>query len=138
MIGRRPKRSDKTPSSGEKKNGISAKTAANRPLNFAVAVITPPRKSRMSFGKTGMIKPIARTSRVTVTKMKMTAAWRFLIRSTTVEAAITAAIMVIPLSYPSPKTEVREDKIHGSDLFSKAEIAQGEVVVVNGGHIDGR
>jgi hypothetical protein len=31
----------------------------------------------MSFGKTGMIKPIARMSSVTVTKMKMMAAWRF-------------------------------------------------------------
>src|SRR5260370_32298976 len=67
--------------------------------------------------------------------MKMTAAWRFLIRSTTVEAAVTAAIMMITLSYCSPKTEVRESKIHGRGLFAKADIAQGEVVVVKGGHI---
>jgi hypothetical protein len=39
-----------------------------------------------------MIKPIARMSRVTVTRMKMTAAGRdFIARSTTVEAAGSAA-----------------------------------------------
>src|SRR6266480_4155657 len=135
MIGRRPKRSDKTPSNGEKKNCISAKTTANRPLHFAVSVITPPRKSRISFGKTGMIKPIASTSRVTVTRMKMIAAWRDLIRSTTVEAAVSAAIMMTPLSYRSPKTEVRESKIHGRGLFAKADIAKDEIVAVKGGHI---
>ena len=39
------------------------------------------------------------------------------------------------LSYRSPKTEVRESKIHGRGLFAKAHIAQDEVVVVKGGHI---
>jgi hypothetical protein len=39
-----------------------------------------------------MIKPIAKMSSVTVTRMKMTAAGRvFIIRSTTVEAAVSAA-----------------------------------------------
>src|SRR5438046_88697 len=76
MIGRLPNRSDKTPSKGEKKNCISAKTTANRALHLAASVISPPRKSRISFGKTGMIKPIARTSSVTVTRMKITAAGR--------------------------------------------------------------
>src|SRR6266436_5254201 len=76
MIGRLPNRSDNTPSKGEKKNCISAKTTANRALHFAASVISPPRKSRISLGSTGMIKPIARMSRVTVTRMKITAAGR--------------------------------------------------------------
>src|SRR5215813_10841097 len=80
MIGRLPNRSDKTPSHGENKNCISAKTTAKRALHFAASVISPPRKSRMSLGKTGMIKPIARMSSVTVTRMKMTAAGRDFIR----------------------------------------------------------
>src|SRR5438045_7979244 len=80
MIGRLPNRSDKTPSQGENKNCISAKTTANRAVHLAASVISPPRKSRISLGRTGMIKPIARTSRVTVTRMKMTAAGRDLIR----------------------------------------------------------
>src|SRR5438128_8332406 len=80
MIGRLPNRSDKTPSKGEKTNCISAKTTAKRAVHFAASVISPPRKSRISFGKTGMIKPIARMSRVTVTRMKMTAAGRDFMR----------------------------------------------------------
>jgi hypothetical protein len=42
---------------------------------------------------------------------------------------------VTPLSYRSPKTEVRESKIHGRGLFATADIAQGEIVAVKGGHI---
>jgi len=42
---------------------------------------------------------------------------------------------MIPLSYLSPKTEVRESKIHGCGLFAIAEIAKGEIVAVKGGHI---
>jgi hypothetical protein len=76
MIGRLPNRSDKTPSKGEKKNCISAKTTAKRALHLAASVISPPRKSRISLGKTGIIKPIARMSRVTVTRINMTAAGR--------------------------------------------------------------
>src|SRR5438034_10518753 len=80
MIGRLPNRSDKTPSKGEQTNCMSAKTTANRAVHFAASVIWPPRKSRISLGKTGMIKPIARMSRVTVTRMKMTAAGRDFMR----------------------------------------------------------
>ena len=40
-----------------------------------------------------------------------------------------------PLSYRSPKTEVRESKIHGRGLFAKADIARGEIVAIKGGHI---
>src|SRR5207253_10831986 len=39
------------------------------------------------------------------------------------------------LSYLSPKTEVRESKIHGRGLFAAANIAKDEIVAVKGGHI---
>src|SRR5438876_10888222 len=43
------------------------------------------------------------------------------------------------LSYLSPKTEVRESKIHGHGLFATAKIAKDEIVAVKGGHIvDGK
>jgi len=45
---------------------------------------------------------------------------------------------VAPLSYRSPKAEVRESKIHGRGLFATADIAAGEVVAVKGGHIISR
>src|SRR5438132_2449034 len=92
MIGRLPNRSDKTPSQGEKRNCISAKTTANRALHFAAFVISPPRKSRISLGKTGIIKPIARMSSVTVTRIKMTAAGRDFMR-TEHERNVVAAVM---------------------------------------------
>ena len=38
-------------------------------------------------------------------------------------------------SYRSPKTEVRESKIHGRGLFAIADIAKNEIVAVKGGHI---
>lgn len=39
------------------------------------------------------------------------------------------------LTYRSPKTEVRESRIHGRGLFAKTAIAQGEIVAVKGGYI---
>ncbi len=42
---------------------------------------------------------------------------------------------MLPLSYRSPKTEVRESPIHGRGLFATANIAKGEVVLAKGGHI---
>jgi uncharacterized protein len=42
---------------------------------------------------------------------------------------------VIPLSYRSPKTEVRDSPIHGRGLFATTNISRDEVVVVKGGHI---
>src|SRR5438128_9578848 len=42
---------------------------------------------------------------------------------------------MMPVSYRSPKTEVRESKIHGRGLFAIAEIAKDEIVAVKGGHI---
>jgi SET domain-containing protein len=43
--------------------------------------------------------------------------------------------MMTRLSYRSPKTEVRQSKIHGRGLFATTDIAKGEVVAVKGGHI---
>ena len=42
---------------------------------------------------------------------------------------------MVRLSYLSPKTEVRESKIHGRGLFATADIARDEIVAVKGGHI---
>jgi uncharacterized protein len=42
---------------------------------------------------------------------------------------------VFPLSYISPRTEVRESKIHGRGLFAIAGIAKDEIVAMKGGHI---
>ncbi|HKS03815.1 MAG TPA: SET domain-containing protein-lysine N-methyltransferase [Chthoniobacterales bacterium] len=46
---------------------------------------------------------------------------------------------MVPLSYLSPKTEVRESEIHGRGLFARADIPKDEIVAVKGGHIvDGK
>jgi len=42
---------------------------------------------------------------------------------------------MLRLSYLSPKTEVRQSKIHGHGLFATADIAKDEIVAVKGGHI---
>jgi uncharacterized protein len=42
---------------------------------------------------------------------------------------------MIQVSYLSPKTEVRQSKIHGRGLFATADIAKDEIVAVKGGHI---
>lgn len=42
---------------------------------------------------------------------------------------------MLPLSYRSPKTEVRESPIHGRGLFATVDIAKNEIVAVKGGHI---
>ena len=42
---------------------------------------------------------------------------------------------MVSLSYRSPKTDVRESKIHGRGLFATADIAKNEIVAVKGGHI---
>lgn len=42
---------------------------------------------------------------------------------------------MLPFSYRSSKTEIRESKIHGRGLFAKADIAKDEIVAVKGGHI---
>jgi uncharacterized protein len=40
-----------------------------------------------------------------------------------------------PLSYLSPKTEVRQSPIHGRGLFAITDIAKDEIVAIKGGHI---
>lgn len=45
---------------------------------------------------------------------------------------------MLPLSYRSPKTEVRQSAIHGRGLFATDKIDQGEVVLVKGGRIVNR
>jgi uncharacterized protein len=42
---------------------------------------------------------------------------------------------MLRLSHLSPKTEVRESKIHGRGLFAIADIAKDEIVAVKGGRI---
>ena len=42
---------------------------------------------------------------------------------------------MIQMSYRSPKTEVRESKIHGRGLFAVADIAKDEIVAIKGGHV---
>lgn len=42
---------------------------------------------------------------------------------------------MIPLSYLSLKTEVRESRIHGRGLFATSAIAKDEIVAVKGGHV---
>jgi uncharacterized protein len=43
-----------------------------------------------------------------------------------------------PMSYRSPKTEVRSSPIEGRGLFAVAPIARGEIVCIKGGSIFGR
>jgi SET domain-containing protein len=45
---------------------------------------------------------------------------------------------MVPFSYLSPKTEVRESPIHGHGLFAIAPIAKDEIVAIKGGHIISR
>jgi SET domain-containing protein len=40
-----------------------------------------------------------------------------------------------PLTYRSPKTEVKESAIHGRGLFARAPIAAGEIVAIKGGYV---
>src|ERR1044071_3853854 len=42
---------------------------------------------------------------------------------------------MLRVSFLSPKTEVRESKIHGRGLFATADIAKNEIVAVKGGRI---
>ena len=42
---------------------------------------------------------------------------------------------MLPFSYRSPKTVVRDSKIHGRGLFAISDIVKDEIVAVKGGHI---
>lgn len=44
----------------------------------------------------------------------------------------------VPLSYRSPKTELRVSPIHGRGLFAREAIEKDEVVMIKGGHIISR
>src|SRR4029077_20494855 len=79
MTGRRPNLSDKTPSTGEKKNCIRANTVPKMPFQVAAEFMLPPRKSRINFGNTCASNPSTNMSTMTVTKMNGIAAWRFFI-----------------------------------------------------------
>src|SRR5436190_50772 len=50
---------------------------------------------------------------------------------------VNLSLRMPPLSYRSPKTEVRQSAIHGRGLFATADIAKDEVVAIKGGHIVG-
>src|SRR5687767_1529107 len=76
ITGRRPKRSDNAPSSGEKTNCMAAQIVPNRPNMRAADAVSPPRKLSTSFGSTGMTSPRASTSSTTVMRMNATAARR--------------------------------------------------------------
>jgi SET domain-containing protein len=45
---------------------------------------------------------------------------------------------MVRLSYLSPKTALRQSKIHGRGLFATVDIAKDEIVAVKGGHIVSR
>src|SRR5436309_11179838 len=135
---------------------MAAKTVPKTPIHVAALAALPLRKLRMSFGKTGAINASASMSSMTVTKMKAMAPGRDCIASAACTQRCSGGCVngrskwrrlaqaplqiiyrqiMMPLSYRSPKTEVRESKIHGHGLFATADIAKDEVVAVEGGHI---
>ena len=76
ITGRRPTRSETTPSTGMKKNCMSAKTVPKIPSQAAAREALPPRKLRIKVGSTGTMIPSAIISRETVMRMKTSAAVR--------------------------------------------------------------
>lgn len=42
---------------------------------------------------------------------------------------------MVSFSYRSPKTEIRESRIHGRGLFAIADVAKDEIVAIKGGYI---
>jgi hypothetical protein len=74
--GRRPKRSDSAPRSGEHTNCIPAQVVPKIPYHSAARAVSPPRKPLMSCGSTGMTIPNATMSSTSDTKMKARAARR--------------------------------------------------------------
>lgn len=76
ITGRRPWRSDSAPWIGAVTNWIAANTVPKIPTQYAACTVSPPAKSSIRCGSTGMIRPNASTSISTVTKMKASAAVR--------------------------------------------------------------
>ena len=72
--GRRPKRSDSAPSTGENTNCISAQAVPKKPKISAARGVSPPSMLSISLGSTGMTMPSAMTSSSTMAKMKASAA----------------------------------------------------------------
>ena len=87
MTGRRPKRSDSDPITGEQRNCIPAHSATNSPFHKPAALVAPDSCS-ISCGSTGMTMPIDMTSSHAVTRMKKIAA---------VRAGAGGADMLVPL-----------------------------------------
>ncbi len=75
-MGRRPKRSDNAPWTGEITNCISAQAVPNSLKISAARALSPERKPTTSRGQTGMMMPSASMSSMTVMKMKTSAAGR--------------------------------------------------------------
>jgi hypothetical protein len=65
--------------------------------------------------------------------------WRPISRMSRTRAHLTRDThqpnMNTPLTYRSPKTEIRDSQIHGRGLFARARIRDGEVVAAKGGHV---
>jgi hypothetical protein len=76
ITGRRPKRSDRDPITGEHRNCIDAHIATNSPFHKPIALVDP-ASSSISWGRTGMMMPIDMTSSRAVTRMKTIAAERW-------------------------------------------------------------
>ncbi|MNL35856.1 hypothetical protein D3C87_1579090 [compost metagenome] len=69
-IGRRPKRSDKLPISGAKRNCIAEYISRSQPPSIAAALTSSPVSSCRNAGRTGMIIAIPMTSRNRMTKTR--------------------------------------------------------------------
>ena len=76
ITGRRPKRSDSAPCTGENTNCMRPNSAPMMPVQRTAVAMSPPVMCCTRCGKTGMMMPKASMSIITVTKMKMTAALR--------------------------------------------------------------
>lgn len=75
MMGRRPKRSDHAPNTGEKINCMAAHANPKYPVILAALAMLPPLNCMIRLGRTGAIMPRARKSNRMVIKIKINAAW---------------------------------------------------------------
>src|SRR3990167_7151674 len=91
ITGRRPKRSDIRPRIGEQMNCITPQVVANSTFQSAAVAVSPPPNAFTRLGRTGIITPRDRTSRIAVMKMKPSAAWR-----------LPPVICVLVMPRPSP------------------------------------
>jgi hypothetical protein len=75
ITGRRPKRSESEPITGEARNCMAAQAATSMPFHRP-ALAREPAKASISDGRTGITSPMANMSRTAVTRMKAMAARR--------------------------------------------------------------